>query len=183
MSEVRKKSLAETAECFAYRLNWINERICALLVALTVLTVWFAVMERYLLSLGAIWPEELARYIMIWAALMAVPCCAYRRDHVALGLVFSLLPLPWQRPGRLLLDCIGLVFFFFLLVYSVGMVQQGATEYASIFGMTMVVPFLSVFVCSLLTVIQIAVTMLREYTGTAPLFSRETTPAPLENKP
>jgi hypothetical protein len=53
------------------------------------------------------------------------------------------------------------------------MVRQGATEYASIFGMTMVVPFLSVLVSSLLTAFQIAVTMLREYTGTRPLFSED----------
>ena len=176
MREIRKELLAEKAERFAFRLNWFNERVCALLVAATVLMVWFAVAERYILDLGAFWTEELARYIMIWAALMAVPCCVYRREHVALGFVFSRLPQSWQKPGRLLLDCIGLVFFLFLLVYSVGMVQQGSTEYASIFGMTMVVPFLSVLVSSLLTVVQIAMTMLREYTGTRPLFSRDETP-------
>jgi len=177
------KNLAEKAEAVAFRLNWFNERLCALLVAGTVITVWFAVVERYVFSMGVTWAEELARYIMIWAALLAVPCCAYRRDHVSLGFVFSLLPLHWQRPSRLILDCIGLAFFILLLVYSLRMVRQGATEYAAIFGMTMVVPFLSVFACSLLTVFQIAVTMLREYTGTKPLFSRDAIHAAMENKP
>jgi TRAP-type C4-dicarboxylate transport system permease small subunit len=172
MSEIRKKGLVETADSIAFRLNWINERACALLVAATVVTVWLGVVERYVFAMGAIWTEELARYFMIWAALMAVPCCAYRREHIALDLVFSRLPGTWLRPGRLLLDCIGLLFFLFLFMYSIPMVEQGRTEYASIFGMTMVVPFCSVMVSSLLTAIQIAVAMLREYTGTRPMFSR-----------
>jgi TRAP-type C4-dicarboxylate transport system permease small subunit len=172
MTGTQKKSLAETAENVAFRLNWINERVCALLVAATVTTVWFGVVERYLFTMGAIWAEELARYFMIWAALMAVPCCAYRREHISLDLVFSRFPKSWHRPGRLILDLLGLAFFLFLFIHSIGMVRQGATEYASIFGMTMVVPFLSVLVSSLLTVVQIAVTMLREYTGTRPAFSQ-----------
>ena len=173
MREVPKKGFAETAERIAFRLNWFNERVCALLVAGTVATVWFGVVERYIFTMGATWAEELARYIMIWAALMAVPCCAYRREHIALDLIFSRLPGAWQRPGRLILDFLGLCFFLFLAVYSVNMARQGATEYASIFGMTMVVPFLSVLVSSLLTVLQIAATMVREHAGTAPAINQE----------
>ncbi len=169
-----RKSLPETAEALGYRLNWLNERICALLVAAMVLIVWFGIVERYFFAMGAVWTEELARYVMIWAALMAVPCCAYRREHIALDLVFCRLPDSWQRPGRLVLDLIGLGFFGFLLVYSFPMVRQGETEYASIFGMTMVVPFLSVTVSSLLTVIQIAVTMIRDYAGVERLLSADT---------
>lgn len=163
------KSLAEKAERFAFRLNWINERVCAALVATMILIVWFGIIERYILGMGAIWTEELARYVMIWAALMAIPCCAYRREHIALDLIFCRLPENCQRPARVILDCIGLAFFTFLLFYSFPMVQQGETEYATIFGMTMVVPFLSVTVSCLFTVIQIAATMIREYTGTTPL--------------
>jgi TRAP-type C4-dicarboxylate transport system permease small subunit len=114
---------------------------------------------------------------------MAVPCCAYRREHIALDLVFGRFPRSWHRPGRLLLDSIGLLFFLFLLIYSIGMLRQGAAEYASIFGMTMVMPFMSVTACSLLTIIQIAVTMLREYTGTRPAFCRDAMPTPIGKQP
>lgn len=170
MSEASKKSLAESAEQFAHRLNWINERVCAALVAGTVIVVWFGVVERYILSMGMIWTEEVARYLMIWAALMAVPCCAYRREHIAIDLLFCRLPWSWQKPGRVILDSIGLLFFLFMFVYGIGMVEQGSTEYASVFGMTMVVPFMSVLVSSLLTIIQIAVTMVREYSGVKPMY-------------
>ena len=173
MNETPKKSLAELAEIFASRLNWINERVCAALVAGTVVIVWFGIVERYIFAMGMIWTEELARYIMIWAALMAVPCCAYRREHISVDLLFCRLPRSWHKPGRLVLDSLGLLFFLFMFIYGLGMVEQGRTEYASIFGMTMVVPFMSVLVSSLLTIIQIAVTMLRDYSGVKPLYGQD----------
>lgn len=58
----------------------------------------------------------------------------------------------------------GLAFFTFLAVYGVGMAQSGASQYATIFGMTMVVPFASVPVAAGLTSIQIFVVMLRDLT-------------------
>ena len=177
MSETSKKNLAELAERFAFRLNWINERLCAVLVAGTVVIVWFGVVERYIFAMGMIWTEELARYTMIWAALMAVPCCAYRREHIAVDLLFCRLPRSWQKPGRLVLDSLGLFFFLFMFVYGLDMAEQGKTEYASIFGMTMFVPFLSVLVCSLLTIIQIAMTMLRDHGGVRPMFDLDDTRA------
>ncbi|MBG0774894.1 MAG: TRAP transporter small permease [Desulfovibrionaceae bacterium] len=163
-------SLASRVEALGYWLNYVNERLCALLVAATVAVVWFGIVERYVLAMGATWTEELARYLMIWAALMAVPCCTYRREHIGLDLVFSRLPPAAQRPARIALDALGLAFFAFLSFYSFPMVRQGGSQYASIFGMTMTVPFLSVTVSCLLTVVQILVCMMREYGRTVPLF-------------
>ncbi len=103
--------IADAAEAFGRRLNWVVERICALLMATLVLVIWFEVLQRYVLHLGFTWGEEFSRYVMIWAALLAVP----------------------------------------------------VAQYATIFGMTMVVPFASVPVCGLLTSVQIAVTLLRDW--------------------
>lgn len=163
-------SFPQRLEIFGYRLNWLNERICALLVAATIGVVWFGIAERYFLALGATWTEELARYLMIWAALMAVPCCAYRREHIGLDLLFCRLPERVQPAARMVLDVIGLAFFVFLSFYSFSMVSQGATQYATIFGMTMFVPFLSVTVSCLLTCIQIVVCIVREFARTEPAF-------------
>jgi TRAP-type C4-dicarboxylate transport system permease small subunit len=144
------------------RLNWALERFCALLLAALVLVIWFEVLQRYALHLGYTWGEELSRYLMIWMALMAVPCGAYRREHIGLEIVSSRLS-PGRRRGLgLAMDCLGLAFFLFLLVYGLGMVGQGRSQYATIFGMTMVVPFAAVPACGLLTAVQILVTMLRD---------------------
>lgn len=146
----------------AQRVNWLVERLCALLVGVMVVVIWFEVLERYFLELGMTWTEELSRYIMIWAALLAVSCGAYYREHIGLDLVRQFLP---PRMGRLLvaaLDVVGLLFFLFLAYYGLGMARNGASQYATIFGMTMLVPFAAVPVSAALTAFQILAAMLRE---------------------
>jgi len=166
-------SLAGAVERFSFRLNYVLERICALLVAGMIGVVWFGILERYALALGATWTEELARYIMIWGALLAVPCCAYRREHIGLDLIFARLPRNWQMPARMVLDLIGLCFFLFLAYYGVTMARGGANQYATIFGMTMFVPFTAVPVTAGLTAVQIAAVMIRDAAGITPLFARK----------
>lgn len=143
-------------------LNWIIERICALLVAAMVVVVWVGTLSRYGISFDTSWAEELARYIMIWAALLAIPCGAYYREHIGLELLLQQLPGRVQRVLRVALDLCGLSFFLFLFIFSLGMVADGAHQYATIFGMTMALPFASVPTASGLTVLQIVATMLRD---------------------
>ena len=156
-AQIFKTKLDKTA----YYLNWFVERVCALLVAAMVLTIWFEVLERYFLKLGMTWTEELSRYIMIWAALLAVSCGAYYREHIGLALLRQMLP---KKAGNILvytLDLISIGFFCFLAYYGIFTTEAGASQFATIFGMTMVIPFAAVPISSSLTAFQIFASMLR----------------------
>ena len=148
-------------QAFAYRLNWVVERICALLVGLMVIVIWFEVVERYFFHWGLTWTEEFSRYVMIWVALLAVSCGAFYREHIGLDLVRGLLPTHLAKILVIVLDLISLSFFIFLTWYGIGMARSGASQYATIFGMTMLVPFAAVPVSSALTAFQIFTAMLR----------------------
>jgi TRAP-type transport system small permease protein len=146
---------------FAKKLNWLVERLCVVLVAVLVIDIWFGIVARYFLELGITWTEELARYIMIWAALLAISSAAHRREHI--GLVFVLAALP-PRPRQYLqamIDCLGIAFFLFLVVYGIRMTIDGTSQFAMIFGMSMVVPFASVPVGAGLTALQILLVAIR----------------------
>ncbi len=149
----------------ADRLNWFVERTCALLVGAMVVIIWFGVVERYFLELGVTWTEELSRYVMIWAALLAVSCGAYYREHIGLELVLQRLSQKSRRYLVFVLDIISLTFFVFLTLYGIGMTKSGASQFATIFGMTMVVPFAAVPVSSALSALQIFAAMLRNLIG------------------
>jgi TRAP-type transport system small permease protein len=105
---------------------------------------------------------------MIWCALLAVPCGAYRREHIGLEFVLNFMPKPYRRILQLVLDLIGLAFFSFLTYYSIGMTMGGKSQHANIFGMTMFVPFASVPVSSALTVVQLIVTIVRDFSQATP---------------
>jgi TRAP-type C4-dicarboxylate transport system permease small subunit len=148
-------------ERIAHRLNWLLERVCAALVAAMVLIVWFGVFERYVMSAGQTWTEELSRFVMIWAALLAVPCAAYYREHIGLELFLARLPKRHRKNLLLGLDLLTVAFFLFLTYYGVLLTKDGSTSYATIFNMTMVVPFASVPVSSALAAFQFFVAMIR----------------------
>jgi TRAP-type C4-dicarboxylate transport system permease small subunit len=148
-------------ERIAYQVNWVLERVCAALAAAMVLIVWFGVFERYVVSAGQTWTEELARFVMIWGALLGVPCAAYYREHIGLEMFLGVLPLKPRKVLILILDIISVAFFLFMTYYGILLTRDGATAYATIFSMTMVIPFASVPVSSAFAAFQFFVAMLR----------------------
>jgi TRAP-type transport system small permease protein len=155
---------------FAYRLNWVVERICALLVGVMVVVIWFEVVERYFLHLGMTWTEEFSRYVMIWAALLAVSCGAYYREHIGLDIVRRFLPVKAGNILMISLDLVSVSFFLFLTWYGIEMTKLGTGQYATIFGITMMVPFAAVPISSALTAFQVFAAMLRgQQSSTSPM--------------
>jgi len=147
---------------FGYALNWLIERLCAVLLALMVLDVWLGVVSRYLVDMQITWTEELARYLMIWASLLAVSCGVYYREHVGLMLLLESLPSRLQHAIRLGLDLLGLVFFLVLAWYGVNMARDGGSQYATIFNMTMTIPFAAVPVSATLAAAQMVLVAVRD---------------------
>lgn len=173
MNEINKQTTSRFprfVENVGFWVNYLTERVCGLLIAAMIGVVWFGIIDRYFLALGGTWTEELARYLMIWAALLAVPCCTHRREHIGLDLIFKKIPKKHQIKSRVFLDLLGMAFFVFLFYYGIMMTKAGATQYATIFSMNMTIPYLSVPVASGLTVFQIFVCIVREISRTSPLF-------------
>ena len=148
-------------ERIAFKVNWVLERVCAALAAAMILIIWYGVVERYIIRAGGTWTEELSRYVMIWLALLSVPCAAYYREHIGLELFLVRLSLGHRKPFILVLDIISVAFFLFLTYYGILLTRDGTTAYATIFSMNMVIPFASVPVSSAFAAFQFFVAMIR----------------------
>lgn len=142
--------------------RWI-ELLCAGLLAILVIDIWIGVFGRYVFELPVTWSEELARYLMIWAALLAVSCGVARREHVAVTALLHRVPVRIRRWIEVAIDVLAFAFFAFLLYFGIDMARQGATQYATIFDMTMAIPFASVSVSSALVCIQLVLTGIRDF--------------------
>ena len=142
--------------------RWV-EYLCAAILGVLVIVVWIGVFGRYVFELPVTWAEELSRYLMIWAALLAVSCGVARRDHVAVTALLHKVPANIQRWANVLFDLLAFVFFAFLCVFGVAMTQDGLTQYATIFGMTMFLPFAAVPVSSALVCAQLLLVGWRDF--------------------
>ena len=80
------------AAAISTALNRCVEAFLVLLLTLLVLDVWIGVMDRYLFHWQLPWPEILARYLMIWVALLAISSGVARREHIGLTILIDRLP-------------------------------------------------------------------------------------------
>ena len=83
---------------FRNRLVQIEQFICAAAMFALVCTVSWGVVERYILRMGSGWPDELARYLCIWAMMIGVGLCVARGAHVGVEAFVRMLPDHFQRP-------------------------------------------------------------------------------------
>jgi len=143
-------------------LNWLVERICALLLVLLILDVWLGVLVRYVIDLPITFTEELARYLMIWAALLAVSCGIARRAHVGVLVVLETLPQPARRALEIAFDLIAFGFFALLFVYGIGFAESGGRQFTMIYDMTKFWPHLAVPVAAALCCVQLLLVALSD---------------------
>ena len=161
-AEKSAKPLRERAAEISSRINWVVERFIALLMALLVADVWLGVVARYVLRVQIPWTEELARYLMIWAALLAISSGIARREHIGFRLLLECFPAGLQKMFLIAFDVAAFAFFAFLFVYGIGMTGTGAKQFAMIFGMSMAIPYASVPVSALLACIQVILAGIRD---------------------
>jgi TRAP-type C4-dicarboxylate transport system permease small subunit len=158
------QTLSDQAAALSASLNKSVEFVCALILGVLILDIWIGIFGRYVFELPVTWAEELARYLMIWAALLAVSCGVARREHVAVTALLHRIPIHIRRWIDVAIDVLALAFFAFLCYFGIDMTQQGSTQYATIFEMTMTIPFASVPVYSALVCIQLILMAVRDFT-------------------
>ena len=154
--------MRETAGRMSERLNWLVERIVAVLMLLLVLDVWLGVVDRYLFHWQLPWPEVVARYLMIWAALLAVSCGIARREHIGLSILIERLPVSLRRITLTAMDVVAFLLFFYIAWFGIGFAEGGSSRQAMIFGMTLALPFAAIPVSAGLAMLQLVLTAIRD---------------------
>lgn len=72
------------------RLGAIVESIAAVLLAVVVVIVLVQVFGRYILRISLSWPEELARYVLVWLMFFGVTAAAATRSQIVVDTVLEL---------------------------------------------------------------------------------------------
>ena len=159
---------ARQAGRLAAGLDWVVARLCLVVLVVLVLDVWLGVLVRFVWPLPITWTEELARYLMIWLALLAASCGIARRAHIGVEIVPNMLPLATRRWLRLVLDAVAFGFFALLVVYGWGFALKGLDRATMIYGSSFFVPFLAVPVSAGLCCVQLVLVAIRDFGAEEP---------------
>ncbi len=155
--------LAQNAKLWSHRVNWFIERFCIFLLAVLVLDVWLGIMVRYVIPWNLTFTEELARYLMIWMALLAVSSGLVYREHIGVEFVFSRLPERVRRWLAISFDVIGFLFFFALFWYGLSFAEKGFSRLSMIYAMPKGYAFAGVPLAALVACIQMALIGIHDY--------------------
>ena len=92
------------------------EWACGLLMTAITVSVFLQVITRYVLAYPLDWPEELARMLFVWVALLGAVLALRRAAHFSIEAVAKLLPCALRRSLRVLLR-VTLLGFLILVAY------------------------------------------------------------------
>lgn len=144
------------------RTNQAVEAIVAILMAALVLDVWLGVVDRYFFHWQLPWPEVLARYLMIWAAMLAVSCGIAHREHIGLTTFVFMMPLKLRRLVLIIMDLLALALFVYLFWFGLGFAQSGANRFAMIFGASLRSFYAAIPVAAALACFQLVLVLIRD---------------------
>ena len=160
------QGLADKAILTSRRVNWYVERGCVALAVLLVLDVWLGVAARYVLPVEWTFTEELARYLMIWMALLAISSGISHREHIGVLIVFERFPPRVRKWLAVAFDVIAFGFFAVIFFYGLGMVDRGFSRYTMIDGIPKAYPFMGVPLAAAIACVQLVLVTIHDFFST-----------------
>ncbi|MEP3278732.1 MAG: TRAP transporter small permease subunit [Stappiaceae bacterium] len=141
--------------------NLIEAIMAALLLAL-VLDVWLGVVDRYYFHWQLPWPEVLARYLMIWAAMLAVSSGIARREHIGLTVLLTAIPVGVRHTLLIVMDVLTLALFLYVAWFGIGFAVGGASRQAMIFGASLAPFYAAIPVAAAVCSVQLVLVLIRD---------------------
>ncbi len=93
---------------------------CSALLVLLTINVFLEVVIRYVLNAPLSWTEEIARFALVWLAMLSSAVAARRGVHFAFRWAMKPFPESIRRPVRQLVNVLVIIFLSVLVVESIG---------------------------------------------------------------
>jgi TRAP-type C4-dicarboxylate transport system permease small subunit len=105
---------------------------CIVATGAMTIVVLLGVFFRYVVRQPLSWSEEVARYLMIWAASLAVSIGIMRREHLGITFLISRFPPVLQKYAAVLVNLAVLWFLWVLTKFGYVMALEGRTQLSPI---------------------------------------------------
>lgn len=104
---------------------YLCKQVEIVLIALMMVIVLIQVFFRYVLNNSLVWPEETARFMMVWMTFMAAPIAYRTGSNVSLDMLHNFLKGRLHTFLSLLIHMATLATIALLFQKSIGMVERG----------------------------------------------------------
>ncbi len=146
------------------RLNVAALVIIVILFSAMSAVVMLQVFCRYVLNSALLWPEELARYLMIWITFLGSGVAMYKGAHTGVTSIIDRIPGRWQSVVGLIIYAFIAVFLVIFTRYSFKVSMISASDVSPALGMRLLWPRLALPVGSILMLIN-GIYLIGQYAG------------------
>jgi TRAP-type C4-dicarboxylate transport system permease small subunit len=143
--------------------EWVSAGLMAAITGV----VAFQVLTRYVLQHPAAWPEEAARYLFVWVALLGAALGVDRGVHFSLDLLTSRLQDPAARRLAAALDLTCAAFAALLAWHGALLAWRVREQPSAALEIPMAWPYAAIPVAALLMAWSLAASAHRRWRGTA----------------
>jgi TRAP-type C4-dicarboxylate transport system permease small subunit len=143
--------------------------VCSALLLILTFSVFLEVVIRYVLNAPLSWTEEIARFALIWFAMLASAVAARRGVHFAFRWGMKPLPESVRWWVRQMVNVLVSIFLAFLLVQGIGTLDVVSDQTAMATEIDMRIPYAAIPVgmglVLIIYVIEVADAFLSHWTG------------------
>src|SRR5690554_2657057 len=96
--------------------------------SVSIFCITFEVFMRFVLNSPTSWSEELARFTMVWLALLGLGTGIRRKDHIRIDNIIDVFPKPIRALAAWVRYIVTFIFSLVLLVYGFRMAMINMTQ-------------------------------------------------------
>jgi TRAP-type C4-dicarboxylate transport system permease small subunit len=150
------KPVSRSARRISALLDKVVSFLCAIVFGAMTIDVLLGVFFRYVLNSPLNFTEELARYLMIWGASLAISLGVSAGEHVGLTIILDSMKKPNARKAlAILVNFFVFAFLVFMSIYSAAATIEAKSQMTQSLGISMFLPKLAVPLAMILAAIQI----------------------------
>lgn len=151
---MQNTNIFDKLEKFSNNLAKITLFVVKALTGILVIIVLIGVLFRYAVRDSLSWTEELARYLMIWAALLTVSVGIKDKEHVGIQLLIKQFPPFLTKIITVVVYILTMVFLTVLTYKGYQVADKAKTQASLALNISMYWPLMSIPVSGVLAIIQ-----------------------------
>ena len=134
--------LCRTLERMSSVVNKNTARVSVLFFFIMTLIVWAQIFYRFVLGDGIVWAEEVAKFMMVWMALLGAAVVYYEGGHIAINFFIS--RFPGLRYIQMFHALLASILFALLIYYGIKYANFGLRSISPASGIRRFWPYLAI---------------------------------------
>jgi C4-dicarboxylate transporter DctQ subunit len=108
--------------------------------------IWTQVILRYIFSIGLPWAEEIAKYLLVWSAMIGAAIVLFEKGHISVNFLYDKFSNKYKKWIKLAHYLIYICFFAIITYYGYFYAIFGMRFTSPSTGIPRFWPYLSIFI-------------------------------------